>query len=279
MRRDMGRAAAPLPTVARGHTLAPVSPRGGPGGTRALPSTDASDLRCPDGAPVMPLLERFFGRTPHGDSCLTAYLEEALERPGCPICRLVADATLRSLEFLLYGRVNDPVTARQLLATRGFCGEHTWAVRETAAIVHAATGVARLYQRPLADLLRHADGDARFLRWLRPDEPCPLCAANAATTAAYLAELARLLAGRSPRLGGMAAVLCLPHLGELTPYATARGLAWLAEATETALGHARGPARLALAVGRRPLGGLPASCACPACRAAREASAAVEDAA
>ena len=227
----------------------------------------------------MLLMDRLFGRQPHGDSCLTAYLEEALERPGCPICCLVADATRRGLEFLLYGRVNDPVTAQQLLASRGFCGEHTWAAREVAALVHASTGVARLYQRLLADLLRHADSDARFLRWLQPDEPCPLCAANASTAAAYLAELARLLAGRSPRLGGAAPVLCLPHLAELVPCAATQGQARLAEATEAALGHARGPARLALAVGRRPLGGPPASCTCPACLAAREASAAVEDAA
>jgi hypothetical protein len=69
-------------------------------------------------------------------------LVDACAEPGCPVCRcLVADAR-QYLGALLYEHVNDPDTRRRLRASWGFCGWHTWMLREVAdpafgsAIIH-----------------------------------------------------------------------------------------------------------------------------------------------
>jgi hypothetical protein len=69
-------------------------------------------------------------------------LVDACDKPGCPVCRcLVADAR-QYLGAVLYEHVNDPDTRRRLRASWGFCGWHTWMLREVAdpafgsAIIH-----------------------------------------------------------------------------------------------------------------------------------------------
>jgi hypothetical protein len=81
-------------------------------------------------------------------------LVDACAKPGCPVCRcLVADAR-RYLGTLLYEHVNDPDTRRRLRASWGFCGWHTWMLRDLAdpafgsAIIHdATTWAAALHYR------------------------------------------------------------------------------------------------------------------------------------
>ena len=74
-------------------------------------------------------------------------LVDACAEPGCPVCRcLVADAR-QYLNALLYEHVNDPDTRRRLRASWGFCGWHTWMLREVA---DPAFGSAIIYE----DLLR-----------------------------------------------------------------------------------------------------------------------------
>lgn len=220
-------------------------------------------------------LRQFFGSRPHGDSILTAHLMEALEYPGCPICRLVTTGILRGLTGLLYECVNDAQMHRELLASRGFCTEHTWSLPVAEASVHSPTGVATIYERLLADLLRHADSEARLADWLCPETACPVCVSSVATADAYLAELARLLV-QSPRLDGQSVVLCLPHLRASACYTGANAQAWLGRATEAALGR-RSRGQFALRVGHRPAGAFLHIGACLVCQAANEASDTVPD--
>jgi Family of unknown function (DUF6062) len=61
---------------------------------------------------------------------LLADLEEALERPGCPICRMSAQSERRYLwNFLFEGVMN--LSARdRVLDAWGFCPDHTWQLTE-----------------------------------------------------------------------------------------------------------------------------------------------------
>lgn len=61
-------------------------------------------------------------------SLLSVDLRLALKEPGCPICRLRADAELRYIRSLLWEFVNDPLTRSRFIASLGYCREHTWQV-------------------------------------------------------------------------------------------------------------------------------------------------------
>lgn len=211
----------------------------------------------------------------HGDSLLTAHLLDACDEPGCPICRLLADGTLRSLTSLLYEYVNDLGTARAFLASRGLCTEHTWAFPAASAAAHSPTGVATLYERLLIDLLRHAATPTELARWLGARGACSLCALTGAIADTYLSELARLLDRGHWALAGDAVTLCQPHLRVLAGYLDRPALA---SATEAALADERlgWTSRLALRVGYRPVGALPLTAACPLCQAALKAALALE---
>lgn len=225
----------------------------------------------------MDLVRQAFGARPQGDSFLTVHLEEAFARPGCPLCRLAAEATRRGLEALLYEYVNDPGTHEQLLASRGYCTEHTWAVPVAEAAIHSPSGVAIVYERLLAEALRHADRPGRLARWLEPEAACPACATAESTAEAYLAELGRVLGRRPSRLDRRPAALCRPHLRASAGEVDERARRALAGQTAQALGAAGGADRLALLVGHHPLGKLPTDQPCPACRAAATAVAAIPD--
>jgi nucleotide-binding universal stress UspA family protein len=53
-------------------------------------------------------------------------LSDALARPGCAVCRLVANAVDRYLRGLLHESVNNPGVRERLRASSGFCREHSW---------------------------------------------------------------------------------------------------------------------------------------------------------
>lgn len=217
--------------------------------------------------------ERLFGAGVAGDSVLTAQLLDALARPGCPICRVRAITTRHHLAALLDERVILPGAHRLLHYSRGFCGEHTWALPPAALAAQSARGAAMLYAPLLADLLRHWPDPARRRRWLVPRRSCPLCRILAGTTTAYLAEFAGLLRRRAIAPSARNAV-CLPHLTALAPRIDATTRAALAEATARAR-RADPPAEsLALGVGLRPVDPFPVEPSCPACAAAARAAAA-----
>jgi hypothetical protein len=215
-------------------------------------------------------IRQFFGPRGVGNSILTARLLEALARPGCPLCRVLATTTRHHLEALLDERVVLPNAHRDFRASRGFCGEHTWAIPPAALAAQSARGAAILYAPLLADLLdRWPDPDQRR-RWLVPMRRCTLCVLLAGTTTAYLAEYTNLL--QQGVASALAAVPCLPHLGVLTAYGDSSTRAHLAAASARARDAATLSDRVALSVGYRPVDPFPVAPACPVCAAATEAA-------
>ena len=166
----------------------------------------------------------------------------ALRRPGCPICRLTAQAVTRHLETTSYDNATDIETRAVLRATQGWCAGHAqqWLGQ------HDALGTALDLQRYPGQCAADAPGDggapglygetgriadppARAQRRhpsgspiaeaLEPQGGCPACAiareaqriyvgtfAGALTSGAFLAAYRQHPSG-----------ICLPHLRAVLP--------------------------------------------------------------
>jgi hypothetical protein len=76
-------------------------------------------------------------------------LRKAFSRPGCPVCRLVADSADRYLDAVLWEMVLDRQTRADINEARGYCREHGWLLDR----VGAALGTAILTRGVLKTLL------------------------------------------------------------------------------------------------------------------------------
>ena len=92
-------------------------------------------------------------RTPQEKSKFLSYFDlwDAFQKPGCPICALVERRSWQYLDALLYERVNDPGTRRELWDSLGFCNWHAW---KTLEIPNCALGLGIIYE----DILKHIRG-------------------------------------------------------------------------------------------------------------------------
>ncbi|GBD15640.1 hypothetical protein HRbin26_00531 [bacterium HR26] len=221
---------------------------------------------------LMARVRRLLGaREPAPDRYLARTLEEELELAGCPVCRLLARKELRGLEAMLWEQVTDPLTHRRLLASRGFCFEHTWALIPAGRLVHSHYGVAIILDRLLRDFLARAGagGVEAARQWLRPDAPCPACEWNRAAEDTLLWALA-WLGERDPGLVAEGpAALCRPHAAALIEYTAAERRPALERRIlarqERALREGTAEERLLLLFGRRPHELPPRGVSCPAC--------------
>src|SRR5579884_122891 len=68
---------------------------------------------------------------------------EALEKPGCAVCTLVARTRWRYLDSLAYENVNDPGLRAKLRESFGFCNRHAWYFVETIREVFGAAIIYR----------------------------------------------------------------------------------------------------------------------------------------
>lgn len=59
-------------------------------------------------------------------------LVQAIQRGGCPICRLVSEAEEQSIRSLLYEHVNDPHMRKKIVESMGFCPYHFWMLVDLA---------------------------------------------------------------------------------------------------------------------------------------------------
>jgi len=75
-------------------------------------------------------------------------LLEALGKSGCPVCRIVEEASANYLDTLFYEQVTDVGVRRKLRQARGLCNWHSWEVRK---IPTAALGVAIIAQDLLGE--------------------------------------------------------------------------------------------------------------------------------
>lgn len=126
---------------------------------------------------------------------------EALEKPGCPLCRLACEASRRWLQSLFHEQVNDVATRQRLRRAGAFCSRHT----ADALGIGDPLGSSILY----ADLVRNAL--ERFPQDWAP--ACPLCEQEARKSQAMMELLLQHL--HEPDLNSAYEAsdgLCLAHL-------------------------------------------------------------------
>ncbi len=149
---------------------------------------------------------------------------DALERPGCAVCRLAARRADRMLGSYIYEHVNDVELRARIRAARGFCETHAGHLLAKLD----ALAVAITYRDILNTLVEELDGRLRegalqggMLARLRPRRRggplaaaarCPVCEAEAQAAGRALDVLALHAesAAVEAALRG-AAPLCLPH--------------------------------------------------------------------
>lgn len=157
----------------------------------------------------------------------------ACKEEGCPICSLVAKTSLRSLDNLMWERVNDPRTREHLLASQGFCNWHAWMLLQ---VEHSRSGIAILHEhlvrkqtdileslrrfhspeRPWKRLLRRLFGtaeEAKAVRDRKRKAPCPICAQVGYSEETYLTICLQFVTDPDfQRSFESSFGLCLPHL-------------------------------------------------------------------
>jgi AraC-like DNA-binding protein len=158
---------------------------------------------------------------PPGPSVLTlATAAELLTRPGCPVCRYVAETGDRYLAWLALEALADPVTITRLCASLGMCPRHTRALMGQPG---AAARLTAVYRYLLEAARRNlAEGTAKLAG-------CPACEHGQAAARRALETLVEGLADaavqqRYLELGG----LCGPHVRAATRvHGHHRAAAWL----------------------------------------------------
>ena len=160
---------------------------------------------------------------------LTYYdLMDELEKPGCPICRLLVRSVKKVLDTLLYEYVTEPEMHQLFRSSRGLCNVHGWQLAQMGNVM----SIAVLYQGVIDEVLRQlpaappAQSRARRLfgkagndqlpAALEPKLPCPACQKRDEYESRYVAVFsahltdAKLLAAYRRSDG-----LCIDHFKQV----------------------------------------------------------------
>ena len=160
---------------------------------------------------------------------------EALDKAGCPICRLLAASTERYLDSVLWELVNDHGVRDELNRARGYCQQHGWLLVRAGAALGVAilmrdvvrTLLAEVETNPIEEvsesavqgLLRSLERDpeckatVKLEAALAPQTPCPVCALEQDRECDYVKTLTAHLVGRGALADAYRASdgLCLEH--------------------------------------------------------------------
>jgi len=160
-------------------------------------------------------------------------LQDACKEEGCPVCFLVVKISLRSLDNLMWERVNDPTTREDLIASRGFCNWHAWMIPQ---VPHSQSGTAILHEhlvreqtgtlnrlrrtrspiRPWTRLFRRLVGPVDALTAVSGGEgkaPCAICTHVRSFEATYLQTCLEYMTDLDfQRSFEGSSGLCVPHL-------------------------------------------------------------------
>jgi hypothetical protein len=134
---------------------------------------------------------------------------EAMGKRGCALCRMIADASHRFLDAVLYDSVTAVGFRKTFRAARGFCPRHT---RELAGFANAV-GTSILEREVIADALDRLQGAAARGKVKPAAERCQACVAEeqvarnfADSVEGHIEDGAFLGAWRASE------GLCVPHL-------------------------------------------------------------------
>lgn len=136
-------------------------------------------------------------------------LIEAMNHPGCPVCRRMLDETHHAMESFLYESVNDPGLRAEIRRDKGLCHRHCWQL----AGFGDALGGAILFQDILQSLLPAAAVSGDLTQ--QGAQLCHFCRAEEQVGRSVLAELAQRLDDEEVKAAWNGpAVLCIPHLAQ-----------------------------------------------------------------
>lgn len=134
---------------------------------------------------------------------------DALRKPGCAVCTLVARTRWRYLDGLAYEGVNDREIRAKIRAALGFCNRHAWYFVET---VREVFGAAIIY-RDILHTIQAATTSGDGLAGLESRGPCPACVAEHQSAADTLLVLSEALGEPELRDAFESSEgLCGPHL-------------------------------------------------------------------
>jgi len=144
-------------------------------------------------------------------------LLEALEAPGCPICRLAEESVRRRMQFILYESVNDPAVRKELTASRGFCPRHGELFLELGSPLGAALIYSDIIDAVSQDLLRSPSRKRR----LTEKPACPACGWAENSAQQSLCVLADNMNDEEMRVRiASNRDFCIPHLFRLLSLAS-----------------------------------------------------------
>jgi hypothetical protein len=152
-------------------------------------------------------------------------LDEALQLPGCPVCRVVLQRVEQSLESISYELVLDPAYRETIDAAWGFCTVHAQQWLEQAPPL----GTAIIYEAVLGRIERQLDrhdrtransgglraklGGARVPSTLTATGVCPLCRLQSDHEANVIGQLLDELRDVSFRdRYAVSDGICVPHM-------------------------------------------------------------------
>lgn len=139
-------------------------------------------------------------------------LKEALERPGCPVCKLQAYWTEKQIETILYESVNDKFFRSRLAKTEGFCATHAWRIAD----FNSSLGSAILFRDRLDRLTQRLE--TKKIKRMKGLQPCLLCQNEAEAEKRYLQVLAGAFADPAfQEQFAASSGLCFPHLEAVLP--------------------------------------------------------------
>lgn len=142
----------------------------------------------------------FGTRNPSSKFIAYFQLLDAFKAAGCPVCTLVEQGALKTLDGLLYEQVNDPSTRQRLVESHGFCNWHAWML---PSVHNSSLGAALIYRHLLGETLEHLQTTLRATcprsRWQRlrerlagpRDEGLPILAWRTKRSRCYLCTFAR----------------------------------------------------------------------------------------
>ena len=171
-------------------------------------------------------------------------VEDALAKPGCPLCRLTTASVLQYFAALGYEQVNDVEARDELRANGGFCRRHAWLFLERSG---NRLGVAIIYRDMLNHAARTLDGGGAITAGIgrrlgkllgggragdrdpQSPRPCTACRYEADAEARYRSTFVEHLSAADIRERYAASDgFCLPHVTRaLEAGGSAGDLTWL----------------------------------------------------